>query len=96
MKKFLYLYQGAWEYTDEMKAGWQQWFAEVGNRFVDSGNPFLGGREVTPSGSTALTPQMSPAVGYSIVSAADMDEAERLLEGCPIIESVRIYEAATM
>ena len=96
MRKFMYLYQGAWEYTDEMKDAWQRWFAAVGDRFVDSGNPFRAGREVTPGGSVDLTPGMSPAVGYSIVSAADMEEAERLLEGCPIIESVRIYEAATM
>lgn len=96
MRKFMYLYQGAWEYTDEMKDAWRRWFAAVGDRFVDSGNPFRAGREVTPGGSVDLTPGTSPAVGYSIVSAADMEEAERLLEGCPIIESVRIHEAATM
>jgi hypothetical protein len=96
MKKFMYLYQGAWEYTEEMKTAWQRWFAVVGDRFVDSGNPFRAGREVTPTGSADLTPEMSPAAGYSIVRAADMAEAEQLLEGCPIIESVRIYEAAAM
>lgn len=96
MKKFMYLYQGAWEYTDEMKTAWQRWFAVVADRIVDSGNPFSAGREVTPDGSVELTPEMSPAVGYTIVSAADMAEAERLLEGCPIIESVRVYEAAAM
>lgn len=96
MKKFMYLYQGAWEYTDEMKSAWQGWFAAVGDRFIDSGNPFCAGREVTPAGAVDLTPGMSPAVGYSIVNAVDMADAERLLEGCPIIESVRIYEAAVM
>lgn len=96
MKKFMYLYQGSWEYTEETKAGWGRWFAAVGDRFVDSGNPFCAGRQVTPEGSTDLTPEMSPAVGYSIVNAVDMAEAERLLDGCPIIESVRIYEASQM
>jgi hypothetical protein len=30
--------------------------------------------------------------GYPIVQAATLQDAERLLEGCPIVDSCRIYE----
>lgn len=96
MSKFILLFQGYQEPTPEVMTAWQDWFAAVGESFVDSGNPLGAGREVTKSGSTALTAEMSPATGYCIVSAEDMDAAERLLEGCPIIDSARIYEAMAM
>ncbi len=35
----------------------------------------------------------NPASGYSIVNAENIDAAEQLLEGCPIVDSVSFYEA---
>jgi hypothetical protein len=35
-------------------------------------------------------------VGYCIVNAEDMQEAESLVADMPIIDSVRIYEAHSM
>ena len=96
MSKFILLFQGYQEPTAEVVAAWQGWFAKVGESFIDSGNPLGAGREVTKSGSTALTPDMNPATGYCIVNAEDLDAAERLLEGCPIIDSARIYQAMAM
>ncbi|MBK5287709.1 MAG: hypothetical protein JJE46_04500 [Acidimicrobiia bacterium] len=96
MKKFIYLYSGTKEPTTEVRAQWEQWFAQLGPAFVDSGNPFGPGREVTATGSRELTPDLAPATGYSIVAATSMDEAEQLLEGCPVAEGVRIYEALPM
>jgi hypothetical protein len=34
--------------------------------------------------------------GYTIINAEDMDEAERIAQGCPIITSIRVYEAMSM
>jgi hypothetical protein len=96
MKKFLLLFHGWEEPTPEVMQAWGAWFGTVGDAFVDSGNPFRGGLEVTKTGSTTLTPEMKPAVAYSIVNAPSLDDAEKLLDGCPIIDSVRIYEAVTM
>ena len=96
MSKYILLFQGYQEPTAEVMAAWQSWFAKVGESFIDSGNPLGAGREVTKSGSAALTPDMNPATGYCIVDAVDLDSAERLLEGCPIIDSARIYEAIAM
>ena len=96
MKKFVYLYYGWGEHTPEVMEAWNGWFASVGDKFADTGNPFGGGREVTPTGTRELTPEMEPAVGYSIVNAESIDEAAKLLEGCPIINCVRVHEAMPM
>jgi hypothetical protein len=96
MKKFLMLAYGYEEPTPEVMAAWGAWFAKVGDRFLDSGSPLGAGREVTPSGSKDLSGDASPITGYSILSAESLEEAEQLLEGLPIIDSVRLYEAMSM
>jgi hypothetical protein len=77
-------------------AAWQGWFAKVGDRFVDMGSPLGNCIEVTRTGTHELSPDMGAATGYSIISAESREDAERLLEGCPIISSVRLYEAMAM
>jgi len=96
VKKFLMLSYGYMEPTAEIMGAWQAWFAKVGDRFVDSGNPLGNCVEVTPTGSRELSPEEGAATGYSIISAESREEAEHLLEGCPIISSVRLYEAMAM
>ena len=96
MKKFLILFHDRWEPKPEIMAAWQAWFAAVGDRFVDSGNPFATGFEVTKSGSRELLPTDGASTGYAIVSAGSLDDAAALLEGCPFSTSVRIYEASPM
>ncbi len=96
MKKFLLLYHGYVEPTPEVRGAWQSWFAKVGDRFVDSGNPLASCREVTRAGSRELSPDQGAATGYSIISAESAEEAERLLEGCPFVTSVRLCEAMPM
>ena len=96
MKKFLMLTYGYVEPTPEIMAAWMAWFAKVGDRIVDSGNPLGNCLEVSKTGTRQLSPAQGAATGYSILSAVSMEDAERLLEGCPIIESVRLYEAMPM
>ena len=96
MKKFLMLYYGYEEPTPEIMDAWQRWFATVGDRFVDSGNPLGNCLEVTKIGSREISPDQGAESGYSIISAESREEAERLLEGCPMISSVRLYEAMAM
>jgi len=96
VKKFLMLYYGYEEPTPEVMDAWQRWFATVGDRFVDSGNPLGNCLEVTKIGSREISPDQGAATGYSIISAESREEAERLLEGCPMISSVRLYEAMAM
>lgn len=96
MKKFLVLFHDQWEQKPEVMAAWQAWFAEVGDRFVDSGNPFAAGYELTRSGSHELNGGDGAATGYSIISAETREEAERLLAASPFASSVRLYEASAM
>ena len=96
MKKFLLLYHGHMAPTPEVMEAWQRWFATIGDRFVDSGNPLGSCLEVTRTGSRELSPDQGAASGYSIVSAESREDAERLLEGCPIVTSVHVYEALAM
>jgi hypothetical protein len=96
MKKFLILFHDQWEMKPDVMDAWQAWFAKVGDRLVDSGNPFAVGVEVTRAGSRELSNGDGAATGYSIVSAESREEAEQLLEGCPYSSSVRLYEASAM
>jgi hypothetical protein len=96
MKKFLMLMYGAMEPTADGMEAWRAWFERVADRIVDSGNPLGDCLEVTPTGSRAVAPQQGAAVGYAILSAESLEDARRLLEGCPIGEAVRLHEALPM
>ena len=92
MKKFMYLYVGWGEPTPEVKQAWGDWFAAVGPRFVDSGNPFSGGRQVTKTGSSDLTVESGEITGYSIINAESIDEAQKLLDEAK--ERAKKYQGA--
>jgi hypothetical protein len=96
VKKFLMLSYGYVEPTPEIMSAWMAWFAKVGDHIVDSGNPLGNCLEVTKTGSRDLSPDQGAATGYTLLSAESREAAERLLEGCPIITSVRLYEAMSM
>ena len=97
MKEFVFLFYGYSEPTPEVMEAWNRWFASIDPEVVvDGGNPLGNGREVTPSGARALSAEMGPATGYMILESESMDGAVKLLEGCPIISSVRVYEAIEM
>jgi hypothetical protein len=82
--------------TAEVVKAWTTWFASVESDLADSGNPFSAGREITKNGTRELPRSPSSITGYCIVNAESLDAAERLLDGFPLIESVRIYEIVNM
>ncbi len=103
MKKFIFLYVGfdpLWtedeSKTKEIKEAWGKWFASVGDKFIDSGNPFMPGKEVTPSGMSDLPHDKNAIVGYSILKADTKEEAIKIAQSCPMITSIRVYEAGSM
>jgi hypothetical protein len=96
MKKFVLLYVGMWEQTPEVMDGWKKWFEVLGDRVVDSGNPFGPGKEITKTGTKDLPQDEQAIVGYTIIKAESLDEVEKLAKDCPIITSVKIYEAMAM
>ena len=97
MKKFIVLMYGFTTPTDEVMQAWGAWFNAVGPNMVDPGNPFGRGVELTRDGRTELDlSSPSPLVGYCILNADDLDQAESLVSTMPIIDSVRVYEASSM
>lgn len=97
MKKFVVLTYGFIPPTDDIKQAWGAWFTANGPKLVDPGSPFGRGVELTKTGRTELTlGSPEPLVGYCILNAESLDEAERLVSTMPIIDSVRIYEANSM
>lgn len=96
MKKFVLLYVGMWEQTPEVMSGWSKWFEVLGDRVVDSGNPFGPGKEITKTGTKDLPQDEQALVGYTIINAESLEEVEKIAEQCPIITSVKIYEAMSM
>jgi hypothetical protein len=96
MKKFLFLYIGAWTPTQEIKDAWGAWFGEVGDRIVDSGNPFGPGKEYTKEGVRDLPWDLEIAAGYTIFEAESLDAAMEMAKTCPIVTGVRVYELVSM
>ena len=97
MKKFLVLTYGFVPPTDDVQQAWAEWFKSAGPRLVDPGSPFGHGVEVSNHGRTELNLESpSPLVGYCILNADSLEEAESLVRDMPIIESVRVYEAHSM
>ena len=97
MKKFVVLTYGFTVPTDEVKQAWGEWFGRVASKLVDPGCPFGRGVELTHDGRTDLDLESPhPLVGYCILNADSLEEAEALVSTMPIIDSVRVYEAHSM
>ncbi len=105
MAKYLYTYHGGvgMETTEEKMAEvmalWGAWFAELGESIVDGGAPV--GRSQTVGGGGAVTEGggANPATGYTILSAASLDEAVTKAKGCPSLAdggSVEVSELIDM
>lgn len=96
MNKYMFLYKGYVTPTPEIGRAWMDWFASVGDRMIDSGNPMSRGAEVTPGDVSRIEPGLESFTGYSIVNADDLDDAIGLAKSNPMITSVVVYELARM
>ena len=98
MKKFVLLYRGTRDQapTDESMAAWGEWFASLGDKVVDAGNPFGQGREVSGDRTTELAPSADGVTGYTLINAQDIDEAEKIALSHPIVPSIQVFEAMPM
>ena len=91
MKKFVLIYHGYGTSAPELVEARSTWFHRRAASFADVGNPFGPGRQITNEATIELSLSSNPASGYSIVNAENIDAAEQL-EGCPIVDSVSLYE----
>jgi hypothetical protein len=78
--------------TPEAMGEWKTWFESVGDRIVEQGGFWKGGREVTADGTKELPFGSDSITGYLVFNADSLDEATTLVEACPVILSNRVYE----
>ena len=96
MKKFVLITYGFTTPTPEIQQAWGRWFASIGDKLVDGGNPLGNGIEISHTGTQTLTRGLESLTGYCIINAENLEEAEQVARGCPIITSIRVYEAMSM
>jgi hypothetical protein len=103
--KFMLLYRGPAtpmdqippEQFEQIMQGWYDWRDKLGSGLVDFGTPFASGSEVRGDGSTGPAGDLH---GYTVVEAADIDEARSLCDAHPFLSdrtakfAVEIYELA--
>jgi hypothetical protein len=99
MADFVLLYSGgSMPETEEEQAQvmklWDAWFAEIGGKLKDGGNPFApAAKTVGADGSVGDAKPLHS--GYSIVTADSIDEATKIAKGSPVLHggaSVTVYE----
>ena len=89
MARFLVTYHGGGmpegeAARKEAMAAFGAWVARLGGALVDPGAPLGGAVTVSPAGTTKGAAS-GPIGGYSILEAADIDEAARLVEDHPFV-----------
>ena len=90
MAQFLIMHCGFSPPSPEQMDGWKQWFGAVGDRTVSQAG-FGDAREITADGTTELPFGPDSITGYTVIEAADLDEATQLAADCPIVASTRVY-----
>jgi hypothetical protein len=104
MAKYLYVYHGGGEAETEAELkesmdAWGAWFGSMGAAVIDGGNPVGMSSTVQSDGSVKNDGGANPASGYSLIEAADLDEALAKAKACPILSvggSVEVAEAFDM
>lgn len=95
MNRYMFLTIGFEKPSPEQMAEWGKWFASLGDKMVDHGGFWAGGREFTANGVTEVPFGKDSTTGYVIFNAENLDEASALAKGCPVVASNRLYEIKT-
>lgn len=91
VKRFLMLHYGFKKPTPEVMGAWNKWFESIADSQVERGH-FPGGRELSHSGTKDLPFGPDSTTGYTIITAEDLDAAEKTARECPVVASTRVYE----
>ena len=91
MAKFVFAYHGGGMPEDE--ADIPKVMAAC-DALIDPGNPIGETKTVNTDGSVTVGGGANPLSGYSLFTAASLDEAVAAAKGCPILESGGSVEVA--
>ena len=89
------LHYGFEKPTPEEMGAWNKWFESIADK-MDSRGHFPSGREISHDGTKDLPFAKDSITGYTVINAENLDEAETIARGCPIVASTRVYEIMTM
>ncbi len=92
MKKFIVIYHAQLDFMKDMvnttpeernkgMEAWMVWAQNYGSNLVDMGAPLMNGQQLNPDGTSKNSNKN--VVGYSILDAENLEEAEGLLKGHP-------------
>lgn len=101
MKNYVYIFHvdAPVQPSDDQMAAWGAWFAALGDKLVDGGNPFNPAAEAHIKNG-AVSMDADTASGYMIVKADNLEEAVEMGKGCPLLSdshcSVSVYETMPM
>ncbi|MBO6603329.1 YciI family protein [Rhodophyticola porphyridii] len=98
MPKYIYVYHGGAKPETEAEqqrvmAAWGAWMDGLGSKLADGGAPVGQSKTVTKDG-VSDGGGANPISGYSMVEAADHDEAAKMAAGCPILDDGGTVEVA--
>ena len=98
MTKFIYAFHGGAmpetpEEGEKVMAAWRSWMESLGDAMADPGAPVGMSKTVMPGG-VSDDGGSNPLSGYTVVNAANIDEAVEMSKGCPILESGGSIEVA--
>ena len=98
MPNFLFIYHGGQMPEDEAEveaamAAWGKWMTDNGPALVDAGNPVGMSKTVSASG-VADNGGSNPVMGYTIVSAPDIDAACEMAASNPSVSEGGSVEVA--
>jgi hypothetical protein len=91
VKNYLLLHYGFEKPTPEEMGAWNKWFESISDRQIER-RGLGGGREISHAGTMDLPFAKDSITGYTVIKAANLDEAERIARKCPIVASTRVYE----
>lgn len=99
MANYLVAYKGGGmaqtpEEQQKQMAAWGAWFGALGDAVVDGGNPIGASKSIAADGRIS-DGAASGLTGYSVIKAANLDEAAAKAKGCPILASggsIELYE----
>jgi hypothetical protein len=86
------------EAREQVMAAFAAWVASVGDAMIDPGAPLAGSKSVSSAGSED-GPASGPIGGYTLLRAADLDTAVKLVTQHPFISrggTLQVSEAVNL
>ena len=99
MTKFMAIYHGGRmpatpEEGQKTMAAWNSWISKAGKALVDPGNPVGKSSTVGVDGKLSAGGGSNPTMGYSILQAASLEDAAKLVRDCPQLAAGGTIELA--